>query len=232
MDGMNVLTISGWTRCPQSLRGIAPDADRIDYVDARSLDEMADTLPLRSYDLVIGWSLGGTLAAELLAREALQASRCVMIAAPAQFVRSKRYHAAMPHETYTRFVENYQAETERTVARFNALVAKGDARAADVVRSLTHHPHASQAARWGYWLHWLGQHTVLDGDYQKVPPTLLIHGKQDHIVPVEQLSLWQQSLPKAQSVILPDASHAPQLHDLDAVRQHIGCFVSGNGANV
>lgn len=222
----SMLSFSGWTQSPESLRVVAPDALAIDYATAKTIDEVANTLPMREVDIVVGWSLGALIARQLMQRGALKAGRFISIAAPYQFVRDAALHEAMPQDTFAQFYANYRDDTQRTVGRFSALVAKGDANARQVLAAIQHHPLVGDASLWLPWMDVLKSYSARHHAYDALPPTLVIHGEQDAIIHPKQAELLAEHLPDAQLYLLSDAGHAPHLHDAQAVRQRIQEFVA------
>lgn len=221
-----MLTFSGWTQSPTSLQVVAPDALGVDYAAARNFDEVVDILPQREADVVIGWSLGAVIARQLMQRGALKAQRFISIAAPYQFVRDAALHEAMPQDTFEQFYANYRDDTQRTVGRFAALVAKGDAKAKQVLAAIEHHLQVSDASVWLPWLDRLRDYSARHHAYDALPRALIIHGVQDAIIPVRQAELLAAYLPDATLHLLPGAGHAPHLHDAQEVRRIVKEFIA------
>lgn len=229
MDGSKILSISGWTQSPDALKTLFSSADSVDYIDQARSDQVAELLPQRDYDLVIGWSLGGLIARQLMKQGVLRARSLVLISSPFQFVRSERVEAAMPRNTFERFYANYRDDTERTIARFSGLLVKGDTRESQIRRQLTPHARIRDAAAWLRWMDVLETYSAADHDYAALPDTLIIHGVQDAIIPVEQAYLLATHLPNAQLLIMENAGHAPHWHNTEYVRDAICAFHANPG---
>jgi pimeloyl-ACP methyl ester carboxylesterase len=219
---MKILTLSGWTQPPDALLSIAPNAEAFDYIEhsPESLHQHRE-----SYDLVIGWSLGGVLARQMLISGAISADAFVSIAAPYQFVRDAHCHDAMPPDTFAQFYANFEMDSARTAKRFSGLLAKGDVRAKAIVAEMSHHPRLHETAHWLRWLGFLDDYSARHHDYSSLPKTLIIHGAQDAIIPVAQAPKLAEKL-GAQLHMLPDAGHAPHLHDAPEVQRAIKAFVA------
>lgn len=226
MDGLDILTFSGWSRPADALRPLAPSADTFDYFDAGRPDirAIAAQLPRRDYDLVIGWSLGGVLARRLLQTGHLRARAFVSLSAPLQFVRDTRVRDAMPPETFERFYTNYRDDPARTAARFHGLLVKNDRHHRRILGELTHHPRVQEADAWLRWMDFLATYSALDHRYDALPPSLLIHGAGDAIVPVAQAYHLSEHLGAAALHVLPHCGHAPHHHDPDGLRRRIAAF--------
>ena len=218
------LSFSGWAQPADALAPIAPYALSVDYAAARSIDEVADMLPSREVSTVIGWSLGGLIARQLMQRGYLRAQRFISLAATFQFVKSDAMPHAMGRDTFEQFYTNYRDDTARTMGRFHALVAKGDIHAKHVLSKLQHHPNVQEVGIWLPWLDVLRDYSTHAHRYDALPPTLIIHGQHDAIVPVQQAERLAAHLPQSQLHILDESGHAPHLHDAQQVRTLIQGF--------
>ena len=212
MNGTNILTISGWTQPADALLPLAPDADVLDYAGVPSVEALADRLEQSDYDVVIGWSLGGIIARQLIQRGALKSKLLVSLAAPYQFVRNDTLQEAMPPDMFQQFYQNYAQDPERTSKRFHGLLAKGDAEFRRVIQELGHHPQVLETERWLPWMDYLETYSAAEHDYSRLPPTLIIHGEQDAIIPFTQAKLLKNKFPRSQLITLPESGHAPHHH--------------------
>lgn len=223
MASPRILTFSGWTQPADALLSLYPQAEYVDYAHHRSLDAIAGELTGAPYDLVIGWSLGGIIARQLLQSGALRAKGLVSIAAPYQFVRDKHVAEAMPADTFEQFYANYRDDTARTVKRFHGLLIKGDARHKEIARYLQHHPQVEKVEAWLPWMDFLRDYSAHHHTYDALPPTLILHGSEDAIVPAAQSALLAQKIP-ATHAILEGSGHAPHWHDASWMRAQIDRF--------
>lgn len=88
------------------------------------IDHIVSQLPERS--LLIGWSLGGMLAARIAAQFPERVQGVVTLASNVQFVADGHYSAAMAEDTFNNFYQSYQSSPEKTLQQFCGLVAQGD----------------------------------------------------------------------------------------------------------
>src|SRR5262249_1438587 len=142
---------------------------------------------------VVGWSLGGQLALRAIAAGVLKPRHLTLIATPWQFIGKD----GMGEETFGLFRASYRSAPEPTMDRFAGLIAQGDAEARNILRQFRHHLDAGDPARWLPWLDTLALNPLHDLAFDTLPPTLLIHGEGDAIVPVAQASFLKQALPAA-----------------------------------
>ena len=210
---MPCLILSGWAQPVGALAMLEMDALTFDYSDYASPEESFLNLQrFRDIDHIIAWSLGGQLAVRAIAAGVLSPKHLTLIAAPYQFVSAGDI-LGMDPLTFAQFHQNYAQNPARTKARFHALVAKGDAKANAVLAQLTHHPNVENTARWLPWLDALATTSLIESDLVRVPPTPIVHGENDAIVPVNQAMWFAKRLPHAQLQRWPETGHAPHLHD-------------------
>lgn len=220
---MSILTLSGWTQPTDAIaRALAPNAATFDYSDYASAEASFEALEqYRDVDAIIAWSLGGQLVLRAIAAGVLKPNHLTLIAAPYQFVRSS---GGMDPTTYEQFRTNYAADPARTKGRFHALLAKGDREMRRILPLLGHHHEVENTERWLPWFDELGRVNLADLDLSNLPPTLVIHGENDAIVPVAQSELLTAHVPHITLERWDGVAHAPHLHDAsrlqDAIVRH------------
>ena len=217
--GSETLLLSGWTQPVDALKGIAPEGATFDYSDYSSPEASFEALSKnhKHTKCVIAWSMGGQLALRAIIAGALAPQRLVLIAAPYRFVGSD----GMDPVTFAQFRANYIENPARTKTRFHGLVAKGDGDFTNVREMLGHHPEVENTARWLQWLDDLAARELTSEQLKNIPPTLIIHGENDHIVPVAQGEWLARHLPEAKLERWADTGHAPHLHDTARARASI-----------
>jgi len=225
MEHYRILTISGWTQPADALHPLIPHADILDYADAQHFDAVADRLAHTDYDAIVGWSLGGVIARQLILRGVISPKAVVMISSPFQFVQDERVSAAMPVPTFDLFYSNYRDDTQRTIDRFHGLVAKNDLHDKRVLRELTHHPLVEETQRWLPWMDILRTYSGHDQDYSALPPVLIIHGTEDVIVPFAQAEHLIEAIPSARLDAWQGCGHAPHIHDPVRMQESIQQFL-------
>lgn len=221
---MSMLTLSGWTQPSDALaRGLSlHHAHVFDYSDYPSAAASFEALrAFADVEEVVAWSMGAQLAIRAVAAGVLKPKHMTLLAAPYQFVSTEDFADGMDPLTYRQFRENYTANPVRTKSKFHALVAKGDVHARRVQGMLDHHPDVDNTARWLPWLDDLGEHSLQGVDTSAMPPTLLIYGTEDAVVPVKQGEKMLEILPQATLSRWEGAAHAPHLHDATRVLHEI-----------
>lgn len=221
MPNPTTLTISGWAQPHDSLNVLAPDALHLGYEACREIACVGKTIAHKapSADRAIGWSLGGTLLMHAIAEKKLQAKQLVLIGGSLQFVASDDFPAGMDRFTFDTFLSNYAKDPVRTARRFSALVAKGDAYQDCIVRTLGFWEESAHKERWLPWLEVLDSYSYRMLDTTGFPPTLIIHGRNDHVSKIEQAEALAAFIPGSELCIIEACGHAPHLHDQAQVKR-------------
>lgn len=218
---MSTLLLSGWAQPADALAHLAKDAVLFDYSDYADVESAIAALASIPHRQVIAWSLGGQLALRALAAGAIAPGHLTLIAAPIQFVSDDAALPGMGEETYRLFRDSYASDAARTMARFHGLIAKGERDMRRVMGLLRHHPQTENTARWLPWLEGLARYKHTPTDLANPPPTLIIHGMHDQIVPYAQSERLAASMKGAALSLWPEVGHAPHLHDAARLRAEI-----------
>lgn len=221
---MKILALSGWGQAHDALKNIAPEATHIDYAmhdnAKHALQEIADTRG--GYELIIGWSQGGQLAAEAIAKGYIATQRLILLATPFRFVKNSALSIGMPQLAYEKFRENYARNPLRALAKAWELVAMDDKHAAKIRIHMEHIDKAPLIKKhWNYWFERLGTFSCADIDLRALPPTTLIHGRQDAVVWHEQLQHFAKHIPQARLISWDECGHAPHWHNETELRKII-----------
>ncbi len=227
---MRSLILSGWTQPSDALRVLEPEAQLFDYSAYPSPEGSFSALEkFKHTKCVVAWSMGAQLALRAMEAGVLKPQHLTLIAPPYQFVSNLPTVKGMDSLTFTQFRTNYAEQPARTKARFHGLVAKGDRDFSRVHGLLGHHPEAENAERWLPWLDDLGCYSLADVTFDHLPPTLIVHGTHDAIVPHAQSMLLLEKLPGATLSSWPEVAHAPHLHDAARLRAEIAIHRATHG---
>ncbi len=212
---MRILTLSGWGQPHDSLRVIAPDAKHLAYDHFAQARQALDYIASHTADIdvIIGWSLGAQLALRATVMGLINPQRLVLIAPPFQFVRSTPEDIGMPRDQFEKFAANYHKNPERTMIKSHELLVMNDKHAQNI-RSQYFPSHFMPPAdsQWHFWLSELERFTFSDHAGTKIPPTLLIHGKNDVVVGHEHSDYFIEHFENITRVTLEDCGHAPHWH--------------------
>ena len=218
---MSTLILSGWTQPVDALAHVVDDPMLFDYSEYPNAAAAIEALKRMPYTQCVGWSMGGQLALRAIAAGALQLRHLTLIAAPYQFVSDASSLKGMDSRTFELFRASYESDAVRTAQRFHGLLAKGDREMKRLLPQFSSHPEIYNTSRFLPWLDDLAGYSLADENLAAAPPTLIIHGMNDAIVPHAQGVLLQQLLPKAQLNSWAEVGHAPHMHDAARLRAEI-----------
>lgn len=216
---MRTVTLAGWGQPYDALNHLAPDAIAIDYAHAANASEAMRMIAAEAKDAerVIGWSLGGQLAVRAIAAKLLQPKQLVLIATPYQFVVD-----GIGRETFEKFFANYKTNPRRTLHKAWELLHYEDSQADYISDQLAEFDKDQVLAKdWLRWLSLLGEFSCEALDFTGFPPTLLVHGKRDVVVPCAQSERMAARIAGAQLELWDECGHAPHLHDAQRLKKLI-----------
>lgn len=225
---MKILALSGWGQPHDTLSDIATSATPFDYTAYTTIDAALAAIAqeAKSYDAVVGWSLGGQLAVRATASGLMQPKKLILIAVPFQFVHGDEVKIGMPRDKFQKFRDNYSKNAQRTLAKAWELIVMND-KNPDRVRAqfVKYNQAAMLEKNWLHWLDMLDGFSCKDLDFGQFPETLLLHGVQDAVVEHTQAHEFIKVIPQAKHIIMPDSGHAPHWHDTQFVKHHIEEFL-------
>lgn len=165
--------------------------------------------------MLAGWSLGGLLAQLAAVQPGNRIARLALIGSTPSFVQREGFACAQQPLLLSAFAQAVRALPASVLPRFATLSNQGDSCAKAINRhllALTQPPLPDQAALLA-GLDWLQTLDVRAQAAHITQPTLLIHGGQDGLMPLAAAQWLAEHLPQAELLTLPDAAHAPFLHD-------------------
>lgn len=218
---MRILTLSGWGQPPQAMTALFPQAEPFDYAHLRGWEICLEALRCRQADIVVGWSLGGQIAARAVAEGALRPELLVLIGAPFQFLWRPQAPLGMKPDLFKKFHDNYCRNPARTLDKSWALVAHGDERAQQVSARLAPLRRHVREEDWGYWLDALAEFSCHGLNFSFFPNTLLLHGARDAVSGPAQSHAFLRAIPRARLDLWRGSGHAPHLHDTARAREAI-----------
>ena len=168
-----------------------------------NLAELGEQLP---QGVLVGWSLGGVVALQLLRRFPEKFRAVVTIASNPCFVTRRDWSEAMPADTFKTFYADYRDEPEKTLKRFALLVTQGSKQGRAMSTSMPW-DDADHEQR----LHALAILGVLDSRAilrRSELPTLHCVGAQDALIPATVEGALKELDNHSRVAVHPDASHA------------------------
>ncbi|MES2771258.1 MAG: malonyl-ACP O-methyltransferase BioC [Pseudomonadota bacterium] len=163
-------------------------------------------------------------------------SRLILVAATPCFSQRSDWQHAQPPEVLAHFAQAVADDSASALRRFISLINQGDAQARRINRQLNAivfeqsavsaraQPPAQSTLQQG--LDWLATQDLRAAQYATLPPTLLVHGACDALIPLAAAQCLQAKLPEAQLIVLPHAAHTPFYSDPQRFVQAIIDFLS------
>ena len=189
----------------------------------QDLTALAESVPP---GVLVGWSLGGMLALQLMRRFPDRFHSVVTLCANACFVTREQWPAAMPRETFKSFYNDFRYDAEKTHKRFALLVTQGSSQRRQMSRSMVWDSRDPEQR-----LHTLAVLGILDNRVllrDAVRPVLHCLGAHDALVHVAAAGPLADSNSRAAVAVHPQASHALPLEQPMWLAQQIAEFVEAN----
>ncbi len=173
------------------------------------IDQLAQVCPPQF--VLLGWSLGGTVATALAAHLPERVAALITVGSNLKFVAADDWPAAMPSADFSAFYRAFQRDPAAGLKRFVSLEVQGDEAPREALKALR--AYASQSHAAGDTVHWLKALAWLaDWDlreqFVRLPmPGLHLYADGDVLVPVEVVQHLPQTRSQ-QAVVLTNASHS------------------------
>jgi len=220
---MKTVTLSGWGQPHDALTWLVAGSQAIDYSHASSPAEAIRMIAslARDAEAVIGWSLGGQLAARAIAQKAIAPEKLVLIATPFQFVGE----GAQGQETFKKFHGNYKANPKRTLDKAWELIHYEDSQSSFISDQLAlFDKDAVLKKDWLRWLEALEHYSCDEIDFSGFPNTMLVHGAHDKVVMPEQSQRFAEKIKGAKVHVWEECGHAPHFHNAGKLQKLIHAF--------
>ena len=185
--------------------------------------------------VLLGWSLGGMIALELVRQQPGLASALVLLATTPKFVAGDDWPHGMQAEVLNEFARGLAVDHRGTVQNFLALQARGDERSMEALRLLkrnldAHGPPDPRALA-------AGLEVLRTADLRAALPaialpTLVIAGQRDRLTPATAGRALAAALPCANFVEIAHSGHAPFLSHGRQVLDEVLAFQQRRSAPV
>lgn len=238
-----LILLPGWAMAPSSLTALAAElkAQLTDWaIDCAALpsltddaldawlDELDDRLPDHAW--LAGWSLGGMLAMALAERRRGRCPGVITLGSNLSFVTRHDWRYALPSATLATFQGRWASAPEKTRSRFFALVARGSASYARMIRQLEQHAATLTVEQALAGLSLLAH---IDLQPQLAPghcPRLHLFAELDALVPVGALDAMAEHLPADSALhTLSGTGHAFPLEHPDTCAKLMVAFIKQSG---
>ena len=203
--------------------GAHDDADDVDDVNGSfdaSAAALAQALPAGT--TLCGWSLGALLALRAVQLAPRRFARLILCGATACFTQRDDWPHAQAPAVLDGFCEALAQDSAATRQRFVALINQGDRRARLITRTFSRAladesagqtPDVGALVRGLEWLRRVDLRELTAAHAGAMPPSLVIHGARDPLMPLPAAHWLAQTLPGARLEVFADAAHAPFAND-------------------
>lgn len=179
---------------------------------------------------IIGWSLGGLIALNILKRKKIDVDKVVLIAATPKFTKDKNtnWFSAMEQEVFDNFAVDLQDDYKKTLKRFLSLQTRGSELARDDLRllnqKLTERGDPSiEALKNGLKIL---SDTDLRDDTQNNTPAMVVLGEKDTLVPVDVKQEFNKMFSNIEQLVLDKTGHAPFISKPEICAEQIKNFIN------
>lgn len=198
------------------------DFDRFLFAASEAINQAKRHWPeCASRDLyLLGWSLGGQVAAEISARIPSAVSGLITLASSPCFVARHDWPQAMKPDVYTDFCSNFSANAAKTVQRFHALQSSGAAKSRELKSLIKRYmPVCGDDSCWLTTLNWLNVDSRPSyAAFNK--PQLHLLAENDALVPAD---IPLQQFGEVQ--VLGGVSHCMPLEAAELTARAVSVFV-------
>ncbi|USP42417.1 hydrolase [Acinetobacter sp. XS-4] len=163
-------------------------------------------------DVVIGWSLGGQLATQLvdiLYKQTGQTKTLITLASNPCFVANDNWQTAMPNEVFSQFKDSFLRNQQATLKRFYYLITQGSAQAKQDWLNMQNiaNPPSYELLLQG--LEMLEHLNLVDNLKKYSGPQLHLFAEQDGVIPCKiEENFAHIATEKIEYKVLNDATHA------------------------
>ncbi len=203
---------------------------RVTLIDFPAYDNLADISMKIVAELgeepfyILGWSLGGTIALDIVGRYPNRVQGVILLATNPHFIATENW-AGMPPETFNTFAEQLQINTAKTLQRFLALQCHGLPMFLNEIKTRFSKKTAPDLAELESSLALLKNSDLRSVLEKLTCPILIILSDDDALVPISIAPKMQKLNSDLQLIILNNAGHIPFITQpencLNAIRNFI-----------
>lgn len=173
---------------------------------------------------IIGWSMGGWKAIELLFELKQKVTGLVLVSAFAKYVQGDDYPFGQPLALLNKLEKRFLANYKSGMNYFYDLIFHDKSQ--HPLIDLLPPPDEIGLKRWFEKLRFEDKREMLQ---KRIVPTLIIQGDKDPIVSVESAKYLQKSIPNARLELLKGVGHAPFLEQPGMFNEKLQSFIEANG---
>ncbi len=207
--------------------GISPEINKPLNIEKAWLEALNASLPEKTH--LIGWSLGGILSQKLALNHPEKIQSLICIASTPKFTQLDGWNHAVSPKLLKDFIKSVGIEYTSVLKQFWRLQLQGSKNARPLIKKLMAHMTGRKLPKISGLTQ--GLSLLRDLDNRKnlntlKPPTLWLLGEFDPLIPQALLTDLTQLQPKAEVIIIKDASHMPFFSHPEETAQQILNFIA------
>jgi len=178
------------------------------------LERLASNLP-KEPCILVGWSLGGMLSMQLALAYPEYIKALVLVSSTPCFAKKENWFHGCNGEVLQDFQQGIEQQAGKTMSRFFALMFHGEILARSRFNAIAreavdrNHPSSTHGMQEGLRL--LETLDLREKISKITQPTLLMHGEQDAIIPVQASDFLAKEIPHSTLHRFEKCGHAPFL---------------------
>jgi len=196
-----------------NLPGHGGAAEQDDWIEAT-----ARQLP-GSPAIIVGWSLGGIIAMRMAMQHPEKVAALVLVSTTPAFCNREGWEHGCENELFDAFEIGVRSNSTKTMGRFFALMLHGDEISRGeynrIAKAAIDKSAPPSTATLEKGLNYLATEDLRTALHQLQQPVLVLHGKDDAIIPVSAGLFLAETLPHAEAHLFEACGHAPFLTQAD-----------------
>ena len=178
--------------------------------------------------ILVGWSLGGLIAQNILKRKHVEVSKLVLIATTPSFTKKENWNTAMEQSVFNGFSTDLKLDYKKTLKRFLSLQTRGSDLSREVLRELNKHLNSRgepniNALEKGLKI--LSE-TDLRSTNKNETPVMLVSGEKDTLVPLAVNIEFEKMFSNLEQLSLEKTGHAPFISKPELCAEKIKNFIN------
>jgi len=177
---------------------------------------------------LIGWSLGGLIALNILKRKNVTLEKVVFVATTPSFTKKQGWECAMEQSVFNDFSNDLKVDYKKTLKRFLSLQTRGSDLAREDLRELNNKLNERgepniKALENGLKI--LSEADLRSKSENKIP-AMIVLGEKDTLVPLPVKNEFEKMFPELEQLILEKTGHAPFISNPELCAEKIKNFIN------
>lgn len=204
-----------------------------DVENAFALDAITDVVESYIKEVkdpvsLIGWSLGGLIAQNILMRKKICLEKVIFVATTPSFTKRKGWESAVELSVFNDFSNDLKTDYKKTLKRFLSLQTRGSDLAREERRELSHQlstrgePNIKALEK---GLKILSDTDLRSNKTNKIP-AMIILGDKDTLVPLSVSNEFEKTFPNLKKLVLDKTGHAPFISNPELCADKIKNFIN------